>query len=196
MKYTFLTLGVAGILLLAACGDSSTSSTSTTEKMSDTGVSTSESTTGNMDNAVRYVDLNTGQRIQLHYDPETQVTMDMISGKPVRIYVDTETRDTFHTTGININNALLHTDAGWTVDNDKVKIDGDKVKIKSGDMKIKIDGDKMKVKDGDTKTKTDGNETKVKDGDTKMKTDGADSKTKTDDIKVKQEDGEIKVKDR
>jgi hypothetical protein len=186
MKHTFLSLGVTAAILCASCGDSSTSSSTTsTQSAVDTGVSSSENTSGSsgtnsVSNGVRYVNLNTGQNFQPKFDTANYITMDMMSGDPVQIYVDTETKDTFHTSGVVVNNALLHTDAGWAIDPAKIKVDGDKIKIKDGDLKIKINGDKMKVKDGDSKTKMEGN----------------DSKTKTDDIKIKQEDGEIKVKDK
>lgn len=177
MKHSFLALGVIAVLFFSSCGESSTSSTTTSGATGDTGVSTSESTTSavgeSVTNTVNYVDLNTGQNFQLQYDTVKQVTMNTTTGKPVEIYVNSATMDTFDTRGINVNNALERGDAGWTISKDKMK-------MKSGDKKIKTDGDKIKIKDGDTKTKIEGEDIKIK----------------TDDIKIKQEDGEMKVKDK
>ncbi|MXV16124.1 hypothetical protein [Hufsiella ginkgonis] len=160
-------------------------------------VLTEEAVTGSDEpqiTAGSYTDLNTGKQVYIVKDPETGYAMDSIARIPVELYID-NSGDTIYKTGVVVNNAVVRSDAGtWILDESKVKVDGDKIKIKDGDTKIKIDGDKMKVKEGDYKLKTDGDKSKEKDGDYKKKVDGEDSKVKTDEVKIKTEDGKTKVK--
>ena len=124
-----------------------------------------------------YVDLNTGKEVYIVRDEETGYATDSIAKVPVEFYVNTSTNDTLFRTGFVVNNLLVEEEGKWKLDETKVKVDGDEIKIKDGDSKVKIDGEDSKVKDGDYKKKVDGDEVKIKDGD---------SKTKVEDGEVKQ----------
>ncbi len=114
----------------------------------------------------RYVDLNTGESLELEKDETTGLMVDAETRKPVRIYVDTRTNDTIDgSTGKVINGHVVKSGDSWDYDV-KIKTDEDgDWKLKDGDYKKKVDADgDIKIKDGDTKIKIDGEtgETKVK----------------------------------
>jgi hypothetical protein len=118
------------------------------------------------DGKARYVDLNTGEAVELTKDEKTGLMVNAETGKPVRMYVDTKTNDTiWGTTGKVINGYIRKADNGGYVyvnaDDDesdyKFKTDGDGYKQKIGDdykKKVEDDGD-VKIKDGDVKIKVD-----------------------------------------
>jgi hypothetical protein len=111
----------------------------------------------------RYVDLNTGDRVDLEKDSSSGLMVRTDTKKPVDIYVDTKTKDTIYArTGKVINGHVVKLgewkykyDDEYMIKNDdadykkKVEKDGD-IKIKDGDTKIKIDGET-----GEKKTKRD-----------------------------------------
>ena len=104
------------------------------------------------------------------------------SGEPVEFYVDAMTMDTFYgKTGQNVNNAIIHDGDDWRLDEAKIKVDGDEIKIKNADgSKTKIEDDEIKIKDANGKAKMDGDETKIKTGDTKIKSSAEGTKVKED----------------
>lgn len=128
-----------------------------------------------------YVNLASGEKVTIVKDPTTGIAIDSKTQIPVQFYYDPVTLDTMYQSGMVVNNLLIKEGEG------KYKLD---------DMKIKIDGDKIKIKTDSSKLKIDGEETKMKTTDGKMKVDGEDGKIKTDDTKIKVEDGETKVKPR
>jgi len=142
----------------------------------------------------KYVDLNTGKEIYIIRDDNNGYATDSIAKVPVEFYINADTKDTLYRTGMVVNNLLVEEDGKWMLDETKVKIDGDEIKLKDGDAKIKMDGEESKVKDGDYKKKVDGDESKIKNGDYKEKRDGDDVKIKDGDTKIKIEDGEVKEK--
>ena len=113
----------------------------------------------------RYLDLNTGDRVELEKDSSSGLMVRTDTKKPVEIYVDTKTNDTIYApTGKVINGHVVKLgewkykyddDGEYKIKNDeadykkKVEKDGD-IKIKDGDTKIKIDGET-----GERKTKKD-----------------------------------------
>ena len=111
----------------------------------------------------RYVDLRTGERIELEKDPESGVWVNAETKKPVYMYVDTKKNDTIYgKNGLVVNGHIVRSDDNiywYDVDHQE------EYKVKSDDYKMKVekDGD-IKIKDGDTKTKIDGEtgEKKVK----------------------------------
>lgn len=116
----------------------------------------------------RYVDLETGNHIDVVKDATTGYMVNADTKEPVIIYVDTQNNDTIYgKTGKVINDHVFKTEEGKYkyVSNDDMKPDADSYKIKDGDYKKKVekDGD-VKIKDGDTKIKIDGEtgEKKVK----------------------------------
>jgi hypothetical protein len=111
----------------------------------------------------RYLDLSTGERVELVKDESTGLMVDAETKKPVYIYVDTKTNDTIYgRTGKVINGYVVNVDGKYKYDNEaeynaksddykkEVEKDGD-VKIKNGDKKVKIDGEtgEKKVKKDD-----------------------------------------------
>jgi hypothetical protein len=108
-----------------------------------------------------YIDLKTGEKIEVEKDDKTGVWINAETKEPVYIYVDTKKNDTIYgKTGNVINGHIVKTEDNvyW--------YDGDeeyKVKYSDYKMKVEKDGD-IKIKDGDTKTKIDGEtgEKKVK----------------------------------
>jgi hypothetical protein len=109
-------------------------------------------------NRDRYVNLVSGERVELEKDTKTGLMVDSKTHDPVYMYVDTKTNDTiFGATGEVINGHVVKTENG------KFKWDGlDEYKLKVGDYKEKVDGDETKIKDGDEKIKIDDGEKKVK----------------------------------
>ena len=122
----------------------------------------------------RYIDLETGNYIDVIKDSTNGTMVNADTRKPVIIYVDTQSKDTIYgKTGKVINGDVTKTSEGkyiYSSDDggtDKVKTDDDGgYKVKDGDYKKKVekDGD-VKIKDGDDKIKIDGEtgEKKVKD---------------------------------
>ena len=111
------------------------------------------------------------------------------TGEPVKIYVDTRSKDTIYGyTGEVINGYVMRTEDGeWKYKGEdfKVKVDGDEYKMKAGDdYKVKRDGGEYKIKNGDYKKEVekDGDIT-IKDGNKKIKIDG-----ETGERKVKYDD--------
>jgi hypothetical protein len=141
------------------------------------GVAALAITACNSDND-RYVDLNTGEYVDMRTDSASGLMVNAATGDPVEIYVDTKSRDTVYgRTGKVVNGQVIRTSEGkWTV-----KQDGDEYKAVSGDDKIKSEDGETKTKDGSVTRKVD------KDGDIKIE-DG--NKT----IKIDGETGERKVK--
>ena len=97
----------------------------------------------------RYVDLVSGEHIDLKKDNMLGIMVNNKTDKPVYLYVDTKTHDTIYGfTGEVINGHVVKTASG------KYKYDGDDdYKLKYGDYKMKVDGNEVKIKNGDKKIK-------------------------------------------
>jgi hypothetical protein len=109
----------------------------------------------------RYLDLETGEKVELVKDDATGLMVNAETKKPVYIYVDTKTKDTIYgKTGKVINGSVVLVDGKYIYQDDVLTAESE-----TGDYKRKVekDGD-IKIKDGDTKTKIDGEtgEKKVK----------------------------------
>ena len=143
-----------------------------------------------------YVDLNSGDSIQVIADPETGYAINSKTQKPVYLYVDND-RDTIFTTGAVVNNKITRVnDDYFEVDDTKFTVDNEDVAVKYADYKKKFDGDDYKIKGDDYKLKVEGDgDSKLKDGDYKKKvSEDGDVKIKDGDSKTKIEDGEVKTK--
>jgi hypothetical protein len=161
MKRLIMVSFAASALLFGftACNESGEGDTETTDSLSVS--STEMDASSGAGGTSAYIDLSTGATVRR--DEVTGRYVDQ-NNNPVDFYVDINTRDTFYgSSGQVVNNAIIHEDDGtWRVDDTKIKIEGDEMKIKEGDNKTKIDGDEYKSKSGDTKVKSEGGETKVK----------------------------------
>ncbi len=110
-----------------------------------------------------YTNLSTGKTVYIIADPTTGWAVDSITKVPVEFYIDT-TGDTLFQTGVVVNNAIMKSDGKWTLDETKIKRDGDDIKIKNEDgskVKMEADGD-MKTKSADGKIKVEDDTVKVK----------------------------------
>ncbi|MEP7252172.1 MAG: hypothetical protein ABI683_07320 [Ginsengibacter sp.] len=121
------------------------------------------------DNDHRYIDLETGKKIDVVKDSENGYMVNADTKEPVIIYVDTKNNDTLYgKTGKVINDHVIKTEDGKYkyVAAESIDADADgSYKIKDGDYKKKVEADgDIKIKDGDTKIKIDGEtgEKKVK----------------------------------
>ena len=159
---------------LMACNNDRTADDSTSADMEMTTTSGAETQV----EPGTYVDLNTGKEIYIIKDASTGYATDSIAKVPVDFYINTTTNDTLYRTGMVVNNMLIEEEGKWKLDETKVKIDGDEIKIKDGDSKLKIDGEDSKEKSGDYKKKVDGDEVKIKDGDSKIKIEDGEVKKK------------------
>jgi len=182
---------IAALPMVFACNTKTTSSSESDSTSTETATADGTSTSGS---GASYVSLNSSSGSGSS-SSSTQIIRDTTSGggyiyaetrKPIEadlLFVDVSSGDTLYgPSGDIVNNALIQENGTWKLDEAKIKRDGNKIKIKSGDDKMKMDEDEMKMKTGDSKTKVD------VDDDSKIKT--PDSKTKVDD------DGETKVKPR
>lgn len=134
----------------------------------------------------KYVDLKTGKPVDLYYNEKKKRTYSASTDEPVDLYVNVATGDTIYGPGrYVVNNYIIKTSDGtYKLDDSKVKINGDELKIKEGDKKLKMDDGEMKIKDSAAKMKADDNEAKMKTEELKEKKE--DTKTKTK-IKIKKE---------
>jgi hypothetical protein len=200
MKLIKQVLAVTGsALIIMSCQNSN--DTKRIESEADSTMTTdqpvNDNSNMNTEASNQYVDLKTGQSTDLYYDNDKKMTYSSVNNEPVDLYVNVTTGDTVYGRGRYIvNNYVVKTPEGtYKLDDSKVKVTKDGIKIKDGDKKLKIEDGELKVKDGDKKYKADADEEKLKTDDGKMKSEDEDSKIKTDDKKVKTDDGQTKTKD-
>ena len=140
-----------------------------------------------------YVDLRTGKKIQLVKDEKSGYMINVETQKPVYLYVDPSTQDTFYgRTSVKANGKIRRLNEGGfafigddsyvykageyqlKVEDNTPKLEGD-VKIKYGDdgsVKIKADGYKKKIDaNGDVKIKDGDTKITIKDGKKEVKRD-------------------------
>ncbi len=179
MKRIFLGLAVTAMLATACSNDKKTD-----ETVNDDSYSNDEGMVNAPKPEVRegeYVNLVSGEKVAIVRDSITGIAIDSKTQIPVEFYYDPVTLDTIYQNGMVVNGLLVKEGEGkYRLNDMKIKIDGDEIKIKSDSSKLKIDGDEMKMKTGDNK----------------MKIDGPDGKIKTEDTKMKVDNGEMKVKPR
>jgi len=182
MKRIFSTVfTVGGILAFAACNNSGSNSENATDSTSVSSTSTMEmnSANGGSVGAGSYVDLNTGKSVTRD-DASGRYVDD--AGNPVDFYVDVNSRDTFYgESGQNVNNAIIHEGDAWRVDDTKVKMNGNEMKVKGedDDTKVKMNDNEVKIKGSDdSKIKANENEYKEKSGNGKVKSNDNETKIK------------------
>ena len=163
-----LLMGATITFALMACNNDERTANAATED-ADVDMTTTTTSTAREVVPGTYVDLNSGSEIYIIRDKTSGYATDSIAKVPVDFYINTSTNDTLYRTGMVVNNMLIEEEGKWKLDETKVKVDGDEIKIKDGDSKVKIDGDESKTKDGDYKKKVDGDDVKIKDGDSKIK---------------------------
>lgn len=201
MKKMFFSFA-AGAFCLAAC-NSGTDTTATNDSSSVvvTNDATTFSANPSLSETDTYMDLNTQKTFRVRRDSQSGVytAEDMT---PLGIYVNTSTHDTFSgPEGLLVNNALLFTNGSYSVDELKVKRNGEGYKVKSedGEYKEKLNENEYKLKDGDVKVKANENEYKYKDKEAgvKVKSNENETKIKTPDEKIKIDDeGNVERKPR
>lgn len=119
-----------------------------------------------------YINLITGEKVSIIADPTTGIAVNSKTQIPVEFYYDPVTLDTLYQNGMVVNRMLIKEgDGKYKLDDMKIKIDGDEIKIKTDSSKLKIDGDDVKMKAGDEKTKMDEQQMKVKTDEGKVKID-------------------------
>lgn len=164
--------------------------TDTVPKKSDTIPTDDIDTTGKPDtvqmamkdtSSPRYIDLSTGQPVELYYDAKARRTYSSITNEPVEFYVDMNTGDTVYGRGRYIVNSYIvkATDGKYRLNAGKIKMDKDDIKLKDGNKKFKMDQSKMKMKGSGEKIKADSTAEKIKANDMKKKMDNERSKTKS-----------------
>ena len=126
----------------------------------------------------KYVDLNTGNSIELVKDEKTGLMVDKETGETVELYVNRSTKDTIDGRTGKVINGKIRRDGDryvYTLENENNSSNNSNsggsngtsgaYEVKNGDYKKEVekDGD-IKIKDGDTKIKIDGEtgERKVK----------------------------------
>jgi len=129
----------------------------------------------------RYVDLSTGQPVDLYYDAKTRRTYSSMTNEPVEFYIDMNSGDTVYGRGrYVVNNYIVKANDGkYRLDAGKIKMDKDDLKLKDGNKKFKMDQSHMKMKGWEGKMKADTTGGKMKANDMKRKMDNDRSKTKS-----------------
>lgn len=173
-----------------ALNNLATKQTDTVPKKSDTIPTDDIDTSGKPDTAMmrmkdnnspKYIDLKTGQPVELYYDAKARRTYSAITNEPVEFYVDMNSGDTIYGRGrYVVNNYIVRsTDGIYKLDAGKIKMDKDDLKIKDGSKKLKMDNSNMKLKG-------------IEGG--KMKGDSTSGKIKTNDMKKKVNKDDVKMK--
>ena len=121
----------------------------------------------------RYIDLKTGQPVELYYDAKSRRTYSSVTNEPVEFYVDVNSGDTVYGRGrYVVNNYIVRSaDGMYKLDAGKIKMDKDDLKLKDGSKKFKMDNSHMKMKGWEGKMKGDSTSGKMKGNDMKKKTD-------------------------
>lgn len=168
MKNSLKILSVSLVAVLMSCNNKTKTADATSDSISMADVKAISAASEVIPGS--YINLRTGKTVYIVKDAKTGYAVDSIEQIPVDFYINTATNDTLYMTGLVVNNAIIREEDGtWKLDETKIKIDGDKSKIKNGDYKEKINGEESKIKDGDYKEKVDGEEGKIKDDDSKIK---------------------------
>ena len=96
----------------------------------------------------RYLDLTTGETIDIWYDKTGRRTLNKRTGASVEFYVNTATNDTVLGRGrFVINDYIVRgTDGKWQLNDRKVVLEGDQLKARTGDKEFKVDGDDGTIK--------------------------------------------------
>ncbi|WP_205508453.1 hypothetical protein [Longitalea arenae] len=178
-KFEQLLAITASALIIVSCQDANNQSDVTEDTLANEQSAADTTPKSN----TQYVDLKTGQPVDLYYNPKKKRTYSESTNEPVDLYVNVATGDTIYGQGrYVVNGYIVKTEDGtYKLDNKKIKIDGDEIKIKEGNKKFKMEDGEMKIKDGDVKVKSDEDESKLKTEDMKLKKEaGEDTKMKKD----------------
>ena len=151
MKRIKQALAIAGSVLVIASCQNPDQTDNRIEKENDNATSTTSQ---------RYVDPNTGAPVDLYYNAHEKMTYNRETDKPVQFYVNTNTGDTVYGRGRYVVNGYIirGEDGMFRLDDAKVEVDDDEIKIKGENGKLKIDDDEIKYKDDDVKMKKESGE--------------------------------------
>jgi hypothetical protein len=151
MKRIKQVFAIAGsVLVIAACQNPDQNQ----ERIANEGPSTSQ----------RYIDPNTGAPVDLYYNAHEKMTYNRETNKPVDLYVNTSGDTVYGKGRFVVNGYIIRGEDGiFRLDNSRVEMDGDELKIIGDNGKLKIDDGEMKFKDENgNKYKRDGDDVKVK----------------------------------
>lgn len=182
MKAIKQLLAITGsVLIMVSCQNNNDQQKIESEP--DSRASDQPATDNNVNNessANKYVDLKTGQPVDLYYNKDKKMTYSAANDEPVDLYVNVATGDTIYGRGrYVVNHYVMRTDEGmYKLDEGKVKVTKDGIKIKDGNQKLKMEEGDMKMKGEDGKYKSDNDEEKMKTDSEKMKTDNGETKNK------------------
>jgi hypothetical protein len=172
----FLTVSGCALMFITSCQEASEQKSIASDSMAVQQPVTENGNTNTPNSATKYVDLKTGQPVDLYYNSKKRRTYSATNNEPVDYYVNTTTGDTVYGRGrYVVNNYIVKTSDGtYKLDDRKLKVSNEELKLKDGDQKLKVEEDEMKMKDEDMKYKAD-------DGDEKMKSEKKKVKTESDD---------------
>lgn len=160
-------------IIIASCQETNKQENIASDSMATREPVTDNGNTLNETSTPRYVDLKTNQPADLYYDSKKKRTYSANTSEPVDLYVNVLTGDTIYGRGRYVVNSYIvkAPDGTYKLDDSKLKVSDDEIKLKSGDQKLKMDEGEMKIKDGDDKYKAEGTEEKMKNEKEKIKSD-------------------------
>ena len=162
MKKVFLGIAVLAFLV-TACNSSNETKEDAKDSVNDAQSIEIISASQPKVEAGRYVNLMSGEEVDIIRDSTIGIAIDRETQMPVMFYYDPVSLDTMYQNGMVVNHLLIKEGEGkYKLDDTKVKIDGDEIKIRSDSSKLKINSGKLKMKSGDDKVKLDHGEMKVK----------------------------------
>lgn len=172
MKKQFFLLGAAVILGFAACNDTATDSTTTTDSMANT-MATQSTSTPNRGVEIAnfstrsFMDVKTKEPVKLRWDAERYYYVDESGNQPY-YYYDPATMDTFDYWGRRLNDYLIYENNDYRIDESRIPAIDVNVSMDtsttsaSGDLKIKATDDKYKEKTDTSKLKVTDDKMKIK----------------------------------
>ena len=167
-------------IVIASCQETNKQENIASDSMATREPVTDNGNAGTEASTARYVDLKSNQPADLYYDSKKKKTYSANTNEPVDLYVNIATGDTIYGRGrYVVNNYIVKTpDGTYKLDDSKLKVSDEGIKLKSDDQKLKMDESEMKIKDEDEKYKSEGTEEKMK----------------NEKVKIKSEDGKVKMK--
>jgi hypothetical protein len=189
MKMKFFALGGMCFLIgMVGCNNGAGTTTTDSTTVSTAHTSTEDAGASKnirvqLDPTVSYVDLRTGKPVKLRVDTVTRYIVNEVSNEPVTYYINPATNDTFDKRGRLVNKALVKSsDGDYTIDESRITVTSDDVN--SNMVSTDTAANTTNTADGNGNA-TGNSKTKIKDNKFKQKTDTTLIKVKDDKIKIK-----------